>query len=522
MFSFRKRLGKSSSSHSATRPTLEVLEDRQLLSAAPMDIASTLTHSTEAYGRFVTNAYETYLGRAPDANGLASWVGGMQHGLSDERLEAFFIGSDEYIARHGGSGASWIMGMYQDLLGRTPSQAEVNMWVNALHNGMTPQQVAYGFAASDEREGIRIRDDYLTYLGRAARTGEVQGWIYAFGQGFSNEDIVAGFVGSPESYSRTGGNTDSALWLIAAYRNVLGRTPSEQDCDAWVGHSPRILGTLSQTGEVYVADANNEVRLWDGFQWNDLGQGAIAPDGSFWFLGGPANSSAMPLYRFSNGQMIQQSDYWTELLGVSNDGKVWVAYGSSVYSGDGASWTNQTSPTTLGLVDSTNINGQVVAFARQFIGSRCPANSTGECTDLAIAALQHAGAKTTDDFGVSGPTADYVWGTKVYEDQMGNSGGVPWEWIDQIGPIRAGDIIQYRDVTVVSTTTNPDGSTMTETFTISHHTAIIEAVLGGGRYRILEQNWDNNNPDGRVVRETTINLWDMTQGHYWIYQPVAL
>jgi hypothetical protein len=82
-----------------------------------------------------------------------------------------------------------------------------------------------------------------------------------------------------------------------------------------------------------------------------------------------------------------------------------------------------------------------------------------------------------------------------------------------IVPVLPGDIIQYRDVTV----TYPDGSYDSA----SHHTAIIEAVNADGSYRILEQNWDNGKPDGRVVRESTINFNYLTYGHYWIYQPVA-
>ena len=124
---------------------------------------------------------------------------------------------------------------------------------------------------------------------------------------------------------------------------------------------------------------------------------------------------------------------------------------------------------------------------------------------------------------VSGTVDDYVWGTLVLDyfisapiqaggGIIGNSGAnAPGQL-----PIVQGDIIQFRDVTTI---THQNGGTQTST--ASHHTAIIEAVLGGGSYRVLEQNWDGGKPDGRVVRETTINLASMTQGHYWIYQPVA-
>src|SRR5207249_4651397 len=71
---------------------LEALEDRQLLSLTMGDVSQALTHSTEHYTRYVTDAYEQFLGRSPDTAGLAGWVDQLQnHGLSDERLQAFFI-----------------------------------------------------------------------------------------------------------------------------------------------------------------------------------------------------------------------------------------------------------------------------------------------------------------------------------------------------------------------------------------------------------------------------------------------
>jgi len=49
--------------------------------------------------------------------------------------------------------------MYQDLLGRGPDQPGVQFWLKRLAAGVTPAQVAYGFAASAEREGQRITAD---------------------------------------------------------------------------------------------------------------------------------------------------------------------------------------------------------------------------------------------------------------------------------------------------------------------------------------------------------------------------
>jgi hypothetical protein len=178
-------------------------------------VASALTHSAESYSAFITAAYQRYLGRAPASSEVAAWVGLMQQGLTDEQLEAGFIGSPEYIADHGGPGAGWVTGLYQDLLGRTPSLAEVSGWVQALANGLAPTAVAYGFAAGPEREGQRVTADYQQLLGRAPSPTEVAGWVGAFEAGqATNEDVVAGFLASAEFFQAHGG--DPGDWFAQA------------------------------------------------------------------------------------------------------------------------------------------------------------------------------------------------------------------------------------------------------------------------------------------------------------------
>jgi hypothetical protein len=200
-------------------------------------IANQITHSTQWFQLFVTNAFEQYLGRPPSLTGLNNWVRQMETGLTDEQLEAALIGSSEYINNHGGPGAGWVTGMYQDLLGRSPSQTEVNFWVNALNHGTTPQQVAFDFAASAEREGIRVRADYQTFLGRSPTQTEVDLWVKAFGNGMTNEDVVAGFLASAEYFnSSTKGKSDKSDWTLSAIRDVLGRLARTSEFDFWGGN----------------------------------------------------------------------------------------------------------------------------------------------------------------------------------------------------------------------------------------------------------------------------------------------
>jgi hypothetical protein len=122
--------------------------------------------------------------------------------------------------------------MYQDLLGRTPNDDEVREWVDYLNSGASTQDVAYGFAASREREGIRIQADYQTYLGRDAAQQEVDLWVGAFADsGWTNEDVVAGFAGSAEYFQNHGSSINN--WLGSMYQDVLHRDAGDAEIATW-------------------------------------------------------------------------------------------------------------------------------------------------------------------------------------------------------------------------------------------------------------------------------------------------
>jgi hypothetical protein len=133
-----------------------------------------------------------------------------------------------------------------------------------------------------------------------------------------------------------------------------------------------------------------------------------------------------------------------------------------------------------------------------------PANYGNEqCTDLVLAALHSAGAKTNQDLGPTGLDADYVCGTLALQRTAGSSGSGQWN------DSKPGDNLQLRDVMIV----NPDGSR----YTMRHHSAIVEKNLGNGRLTVLEQSSNGHH----YVEEHTLNLGNMTQGRVWAYPPVA-
>ncbi|HEY0975949.1 MAG TPA: hypothetical protein VGE21_00650 [Flavobacteriales bacterium] len=130
-------------------------------------------------------------------------------------------------------------------------------------------------------------------------------------------------------------------------------------------------------------------------------------------------------------------------------------------------------------------NGKVLDFVERHLNKRV---GTGECWDLAAAALRSAGATWDGAYG---------FGRPVDPDQE---------------PVLPGDIVQFEGVEVrYSTPTTEHRENM------SHHSAIIHAVLGEGHYRLAHQNF------GRGRRTVGLTDWSTvhtTKGTWTFFRPL--
>ncbi len=250
-FRHRSHKGHPCAAVTVHRPRLEQLEDRTAPSATPLTIATDIIHSVENFSNFVTQQYNTLLHRAPDAGGLASWVGGLLHGLSYEQVEAAIASSPEYIANHGGLGAGWVTALYNDFLGHAPDPAGLNSWVNnGLNRGLSPFTIASDIITSVEHETQVITQDYQTFLGRVPSQSEINQWLGGFAHGLTQEGLAADILSSAEFYLDSGG-TDRNL-IESLYQDVLGRLPAAQEIDPWLG----LLGDSIVTGSTQILTVN--------------------------------------------------------------------------------------------------------------------------------------------------------------------------------------------------------------------------------------------------------------------------
>jgi hypothetical protein len=149
---------------------------------------------------------------------------------------------------------------------------------------------------------------------------------------------------------------------------------------------------------------------------------------------------------------------------------------------------------------------KMAAYARGLLGKKV---GNGECTALVTAALKEAGLSCCPE---GDEDDDYVWGTLV----------------EKRSEIRPGDILQFRDAVFISRRRKVrDGTVVIDISkrTMTHHTAIVEAVQDKGRIlTVLHQNTgpDDAPPDQRrLVQRDTLRLADLRAGTVKAYRPLA-
>jgi hypothetical protein len=145
--------------------------------------------------------YLHYLNRAADPGGQSFWVNSLQHGGTLEQVAEGLVSSPEYFGEHGSTNQGYVIGLYQDVLNRTPTAGEVNEWVTLLNSGTSRNTVATFFLTSAEYRTDLITDDYTTFLLRSPDPAGLATWLNAFNAGATDQQVLAAIFGSPEGYS---------------------------------------------------------------------------------------------------------------------------------------------------------------------------------------------------------------------------------------------------------------------------------------------------------------------------------
>ena len=170
---------------------------------------------------YITNLYQTALGRAPDAAGLSFWTGiaNAGGGLNGRAQVADgIIRSSEAAGDPTGSAGrgivtadfemAWINFNYRTLLGRNPDQQGLQNWDTLMEAGLSQQGLTRAFVAGQEFQsrfaGLSnagfVEQMYLNILGRASDPTGATAFTNALnGNTLTRADAAFAMLSSPEA-----------------------------------------------------------------------------------------------------------------------------------------------------------------------------------------------------------------------------------------------------------------------------------------------------------------------------------
>ncbi len=211
---------------------------------AGADVARGFVGSAEFVNRnttdteFVATLYRAFFGRAPDA-GLDAWVAQLESGVERMSVLDGFIGSREFtnLATSFGIIAERATPAWstEDVIIGTSMQSDVlrgGPGDRIIFDGDMTSVTGYG--AFETQTAGQVYRLYEAILGRGADYGGFQAWFDGITEGrITLEQVAASFTGSRE-FMNVYGALDDAGFVSLLYQNVLGRSASDAEIDAWL------------------------------------------------------------------------------------------------------------------------------------------------------------------------------------------------------------------------------------------------------------------------------------------------
>ena len=168
----------------------------------------------------VQGIYQKYLGRAPDATGLAFWVGILNGHETIEQTESNIVATPEFFAKAGGTNDGYITRLFELALGREPDATARANFDAALAGGMSREQVAEIVFGSHEYHQKTVAGYYqspvdandrfvatpfiddLDFLDRPADPTGQAAFTTAMDHGLADQQAWADFLASDEFFAK--------------------------------------------------------------------------------------------------------------------------------------------------------------------------------------------------------------------------------------------------------------------------------------------------------------------------------
>jgi hypothetical protein len=231
--------------------------------------------------------YQATLDRAPDAGGYEGWVSRLYEGkFNVSQMAGGFVASTEFQNTYGSLGnPAFVDQLYQNVLDRSGTQAEITGWLTAMNNGRSRADVVVGFSESTEfqnttraearafaesqSEAVWTDEIYRVYratLDRDPDQAGFLGWAERLGDGRAYNDMIGGFVGSVE-FQNTYGSLGNAAFVNLLYRNVLDREADAGGLQGWLdvldagGSRAQVVRGFSDSVE-FIRDTAADLKAW--------------------------------------------------------------------------------------------------------------------------------------------------------------------------------------------------------------------------------------------------------------------
>jgi uncharacterized repeat protein (TIGR01451 family) len=163
--------------------------------------AAAVWNSPGHLGQEAALLYQQILHRPIDHGGLAASVAYLMSGGGEGGLAWLLLTSAEYTASHPDA-ASFVNGLYQDVLGRGADPSGMATFTGLLQSGVSRSTVAADLLNSPEALGDVVNRLYLEILGRPADPLGEQLDVAALGRGLSEDALAQILMTSDEFFAR--------------------------------------------------------------------------------------------------------------------------------------------------------------------------------------------------------------------------------------------------------------------------------------------------------------------------------
>ncbi len=220
------------------------------------DTSNMILVGSENAKKYVTQAFNAFLDRNPDAPGLTSYVQALTQGeLTASRLITSIYYSAEYQNKNI-SDAEFIRQAYKGMLGREAGDAEVEFMSAYLNNGMSRRFILSIISGSDEfsnfcsslgmekghipvTENRDLSYAYTSYVMRCyqqlfGRNADVSGlntWTGSILNGGGGVSVISSLINSQEFRNKNYSNEE---YVERIYQAMLGRSADPSGKATWV------------------------------------------------------------------------------------------------------------------------------------------------------------------------------------------------------------------------------------------------------------------------------------------------